>query len=303
MKNELVLSHPVSVAVSSTIDGLEMGVLSDGRAYLTGRALARFCGVAFSTIINQADRWLHGERSNKLALLLVERGLERPSLYVDVDTGRVVAGSSVVHAYPDEICTALLEYYAFDANPPSDQAQANLRKLLRGGLRLFVYHALGYDPSNRVPDVWRQFHDRVALHKLPFGFFSVFRELSEFTIAAIQGGLPCDEHTIPDISVGRMWSSHWEEKDLEARFGARSKTDHSYPDYFPQAVSNPQPIWVYPISALGEFRSWLMTIYVPTKLPNYLKTKVSKGVLPASIAEMLLAEVTPAHLTSPKGDK
>jgi len=46
MTDELVLSHSVGVAVSKEIDGVEMGVLLDGRSYFTARGLARICGVA-----------------------------------------------------------------------------------------------------------------------------------------------------------------------------------------------------------------------------------------------------------------
>lgn len=298
MKNELVLSHSASaaVAISNTIDGIEMGVLNDGRAYLTGRALARLCGVAVSTIINQAERWLAGERTNKLAQLLVARGLERPSLYETVDTGRVVAGSTIAHAYPDQICTAILEYYAFESNPISPQAQANFRKLANAGLRVFVYQALGYDPARQLTTSWRNFHDRLALHAVPTGHFSVFKECADFVLASIRAGLPVDDHTIPDISVGKMWAAYWVSEGLSARFGERTKHDHNYPDYYPQAASNPQEIWVYPVDALGVFRRWLDSTYLPEKYPAYLDKKVKKGLIAASTVELLLAEVAPLAL-------
>lgn len=295
MANELVLSHSValSVSVSKEIDGLEMGVLSDGRSYFTGRSLARVCGVAPSTIINQGDRWLTGDRNNKLAQMLVAQGLDRESLFDTVQ----IAGKKV-HAYPDDVCMVFLEYYAFETPAPSDQARQNFRKLAKAGLRLFVYHALGYDPAKQVPEKWRQFHDRMVLHATPAGYYSVFKECSEFVLAAIRGGLPSDEHTIPDISVGIGWAKRWESERLEERFGPRRKADHNYPDYFRQAASNPQPMSIYPIESLGEFRKWLMGTYVPEKFPTYLQAKVTKGVLPASTAELLLAEVTPKELTA-----
>lgn len=289
MADELVLS--LSVTVAKEIDGIEMGVLNDGRAYLTGRALARLCGIAPSTVINQGDRWLTGDRNNKLAQMLVAQGLDRRSLFEVVQ----IAGKKV-HAYPDDVCMVFLEYYSFETPAPSDQARQTFRKVANAGLRLFVYHALGYDPAKRIPDVWRQFHDRLSLHATPLGYFSVFKECSEFVLAAIKGGLPSDEHTIPDISVGMAWSKHWDTEGLEAKHGPRRKADHNYPDYFPQALSNPQPILIYPVSALGEFRIWLLSSYVPDKFPKYLDAKVAKGILPASTAEILLQEVTPPQL-------
>lgn len=62
MTDELVLSHSVNIAVSKEVDGVEMGVLSDGRSYFSARGLALVCGVAASAIINQGKRWLEGDR-------------------------------------------------------------------------------------------------------------------------------------------------------------------------------------------------------------------------------------------------
>lgn len=279
----------LAVTIAKEIDGIEMGVLQDGRAYVNGRSLARLCGAAASTIINQGDRWLDGDRTNKLAQMLVAQGFERPSLFETVYDGK-----KKIHAYPDDIATAILEYYAFDAK--NDQALANARQLLRGGLRLFIYHALGYDPSKRVPDAWRHFHDRQVLHSVPHGYFSVFKEASDFELALIRGGLPMDENTIPDISVGKAWSEHWKAKNLESRFGPRKTHDHNFPESFKQSASNPQPMKVYPVDALGEFRRWMDLEYIPKKFPKYLQSKVAKRILPASTAELLLAEVTPLAL-------
>ena len=63
-------------------------------------------------------------------------------------------------------------------------------------------------------------------------------------------------------------------KDVVAR---RIRFDHSYPDYFSQADSNPQPAFAYPNAALGEFRCWLTDVYLPTKFPKYLTGKVREG--------------------------
>lgn len=290
--SDLVLSHQLSVAVAAEVDGIEMGVLDDGRSYLTGRGLARLCGVAPSTIINQAERWLAGDRNNKLAVLLQLKGLDRPSLYEVVQRG-----GKKVHAYPDDICSAVLEYYAFEATPPSDVAVKAFRKLAQAGLRMFIYKAVGYEPTKHITDAWRQFHDRLEIHTVPLGYFSVFKETAEFVIAAIRGGFPANDHTIPDISIGIVWSKHWEDNNLAERFGERRRHDHNYPEYFPQAASNPQPIWIYPDSALGEFRRWLYMTYAPAKFPKYLDGKVKKGLLPPNVVQVLVVALTPPRLT------
>ena len=175
-------------------------------------------------------------------------------------------------------------------------AQQNFRKLAQAGLRVFVYQALGYDPARQLTTSWRNFHDRLSMHAVPVGYFSVFKECADFVLASIRAGLPLDDHTIPDISVGVTWGNHWRDEKLEANFGARIKHDHNYPDYYPQARSNPQEIWVYPVDALGAFRRWIGQTYLPEKYPPYLDGKVRKGQLAASTVELLLAEVTPPQL-------
>jgi hypothetical protein len=292
MASELILINSPNVAVANEIDGIEMGVLTDGRTYLTGRSLARLCGVASSTIVAQAKRWADGERVGKLAQLFVKRGVSQESLYVEVTT----EGGARVTAYTDDVCMVFLEYYAFDSIPVSPVGQTNYRLLALAGMRVFVYQALGYDPVRPLSDAWRHFHDRLTLHAVPSGYFSVFREGADFVLASIRAGLPNDHETIPDISVGKIWSAFWTDKNLAARFGERIKHDHNYPDDYPQAKSNPQEIWVYPVDAIGEFRRWLDATYLPTKYPAYLSGKVKKGILAASTVELLLAEVAPLAL-------
>ena len=55
-----------------------------------------------------------------------------------------------------------------------------------------------------------------------------------------------DSSFVPDGSVGGVWANHWRDNDFNFKFGARMKWEHNYPDYFPQAKSNPQAAWCYP---------------------------------------------------------
>jgi hypothetical protein len=300
MTEELVLSQQVGVVISKEIDGLEMGVLTDGRSYLTGRSLARLCGVVPSAIVGQSKRWLEGSREGKLAQLLLSRGINPISLYTEVERPDVIGGR--VSAYTDDICTAILEYYAFESNPISQVAQTNFRKLAQAGLRVFVYQALGFDPNRQISESWRHFHDRMTMHKVPRGYFSVFKECADFVLASIKAGLPVNHQTIPDISVGISWAHHWKKNNLAEELGERRPHDHNYPDYYPQAVSNPQEIWVYPVQALGVFRLWLQDVYLPKKYQAYLDGKVQSKLISASTAEMLLAELSSPALSEGSDD-
>lgn len=274
-----------TVVVANDIEGIEMGVLSDHTTYMTGRAVARLCGAAVSTIINQKDEWAAGKRNNKFAKKLVTDGYVSTELCFPVKHKGVNA-----LGYPEAVVMAFLDYYAYDTPTPSETARKNLRLFSQAGLRLFVYTALGYDPARSVPLHWRNFHDRMLLATAPVGYFSIFKEIADFAIGAIRGGLPADEHTIPDGSVGIAWSKHWEAKKLADEHGERIRHEHNYPSHYAQAASNPQEIWVYPLSALGEFRIWMQTEYARTKYPIYLQSKVKRGVLPASTAQILAVQ-------------
>jgi hypothetical protein len=269
-----------NVAIEREINGIEMGVLSDGTSYLTGRGLAKLCGVAASTMIFHLTNWRNGKRDGKVAQWLISHGVDSENLGIALPSK---------HAYSDDICMLILEYYAFEAGREAPFALARFRKLARAGLRVFVYSQLGYDPAKAVPPEWRPIHDRLLLASAPVGYFSIFKEAADFELQLVQHGLPHDSHTIPDISLGSTWSRHWKENGLEEKFGATHQWPHHYPDYYPQAASNPQMVLVYPNAALPEFRGWLHSVYLPTKYPSYLKNKVRERVLTAEMRLKLLA--------------
>jgi hypothetical protein len=275
----------LSVEITKEVDGLEMGVLEGGTPFLSMRGLSKLCGIANSTISENSKAWLEGKRDTKLAQFLIRNGVAADSLYVRTEIPGVAG--NVTYAFPDHVCTLILEYYAFEVANPTEQAQSSYRTIARAGLRLFIFTALGYDPNRLVPQPWKEFHDRVTLASAPVGYFSIFKETADFVIGAIRGGLQVDSHTVPDISVGKAWSSHWDKNGLASVHGERMHHDHNYPDYFPQAASNPQPIWVYPLTALGEFRIWMQRQYAPNHFPVYLQGKVRRGALPASTAQVL----------------
>lgn len=285
------MSKSAAIVVAKEVDGVEMGVLADGTPFLTGRGLAKACGVAPSAIIQQAAAWKQGNRNSALAKLIVRAGFDEDSLYIPIEGGGVK-----VHAYTDGVATIVIEYYALETG--SETAKQIYRVLARQGLREFIYKATGFDARTALPSEWRSFHDRLLLSAQPAGFFSVLREMSEFLLRAIQAGLPFDSHTVPDGSVGRVWSGHWEKEDLASHYGERQKYLHNYPEDYPQSLSNPQDIWVYPVESLGAFRRWLDEVYIPEKFPAYLNGKVKDRVLARSAADRLLAAVTPATLVS-----
>ena len=90
--------------------------------------------------------------------------------------------------------------------------------------------------------------------------------------------------------MGIHWAKHWKTAELENVYSPRIKYEHNYPDYFPQALSNPQESNCYPESALGEFRRWFREVYIGAgKFEAYLTTKVKAKALPISVAQLAIS--------------
>ena len=140
----------------------------------------------------------------------------------------------------------------------------------------------------------------MILDSVPIGYFSVFREIASMIVPMIRAGVMISDKVVPDISAGKAWSSYWVEKNLASVYGDRTKYDHEYPLYYPQAKSNPQPAYAYPDSALGEFRGWLRQNYIANKFPSYLINQAKQGKIPAPIANKAIETFYGKSLPAPK---
>lgn len=265
-------------------DGVEMGVLENGIPYLTESGLARMCGIDRKVLNRLAINWpeeKHKGRGSQIADLLAQAGYTENSLYLKSENKGVE-----INAYTEPVCLALLEYYAFLADERRPEALNAFRILARTSFRAYVYRFVGYAPTQTTLDSWQHFHDRLdmTLDAVPDGYFSVFREIASMIVPMIRSGVMISDKVVPDISVGRTWSDYWVANNLSKTFGERIKYDHEYPEYYPQAKSNPQPCYAYPEEALKVFRSWLRNNYIVAKFPQYLfnqvkADKLSKGTV------------------------
>lgn len=133
--------------------------------------------------------------------------------------------------------------------------------------------------KSRQAKVWQQFQDRVSLvyDNVPDGYFCVFREIADIFASLFSQGIDPGTTMVLDISVGWHWGKHWATTGLTQKFGNRKQFGHYYPSYFPQAASNPQDAWCYPLDGLPEFRRWMTGIYIPRKIGPYLETQVKQG--------------------------
>ncbi|MDE0620644.1 MAG: hypothetical protein OXH83_03120 [Bryobacterales bacterium] len=270
--------HPtldLGIEIERDVAGIEMGVLETGIPYLTQKGLAAMAGVSRAAIFEVSKEWEneHGNpvqdpktRSGFLKNRLLGRGYDAKQLYIAIERD-----GSFHYAYPDLVCTAIIEYYAFEATRPNAIATENYRNLAGFGFDQFIFQALKYKPA----DPWRYYQDRVSLvnDNVPAGYFSVFNEISGLIIDLIQAGLPVNHRTIPDISVGQQWGRVWIADGGDELYGERIRWEHHYPDYYPQSSSNPQHPWAYPDQALPKFRHWLRTTYLPKKFPAYVLKK------------------------------
>jgi hypothetical protein len=270
------------------IDGVEMGVLENGMPFLTESGLARMCGVDRKALNNLSTNW-QVERSKKRGVQ-IEKMLDEAKHFTNSLFLKSKLNGAEIRAYPEPVCMALLEYYAFIASPAREQAISAFRSLARTSFRSFIYGATGYSPEKKLLDSWRHFHDRMdlTLDAAPVGFFGVFNEISGMIVTLIRSGVIINDKVIPDISVGITWSNHWAKNNLEAEYGERIKYQHNYPDYYPQSQSNPQAPWAYPEESLGEFRKWFRKEYIATKFPAYILGQIGKKKITTESATKIL---------------
>ncbi|EEY86870.1 hypothetical protein HCY58_03370 [Acinetobacter radioresistens] len=114
----------------------------------------------------------------------------------------------------------------------------------------------------------------------------------------IRGGCKIDDTTVPDISVGQIWSRYWTQNKFDDKYGPRCKFPHVYPDTFRQSSGGEYEAWIYPADALGIFRKWLYEVYLMDKFPKYLNTKVTSGSIIAPDANKLLNVLQRPALTT-----
>lgn len=265
------------------INGVEMGVFENGIPFLTESGLSRMCGITRKALYNISVNWTQERekpRGRKIDELLQQSGYTEDLLFIQSENN-----GSPINAYSEPVCLALLEYYAFVADEPREQAIRAFRSLARTTFRSFIYEAVGYHPEQSEIDSWRHFHDRVdmTMDAVPPGYFSVFQEIATMIVPMIRANIIISDKVVPDISVGLAWAKFWKKNKLD-RYGDRKQYSHAYPSYYPQSKSNPQPAHAYPDAILGIFRAWLRQEYVVSKLPSYLLGQADKGLLPKSVA-------------------
>ena len=257
------------------IDGIEMGVLENGIPYLTEAGLARMCGIDRKVLNRLAIEWPIEKtkpRGMSINSLLNQAGYNEDCLYLESEFN-----GKKINAYTEPVCMVLVEYYAFVAKEPRQEAINAFRSLAK---RTFIPASNSLAINDRMD---------ITSMSVPDGYFSIFHEIAGMIVPMIRSGVIISDKVIPDISVGKLWSAFWKENDFDKKYGSRIRYNHSYPDYYPQSKSNPQPSYAYPDSSLGEFRKWLREKYIYTNFPKYLVTKIKSLAISSWTAQKAIA--------------
>jgi hypothetical protein len=143
----------------SEIRSSGMGVLSDGTPFLTQRGLARLCGVRNAHIGTISARWNESRRRiERIRALLSAAGvtLEQPHV-------RLERGTRAIFAYPQAVCLAVLEYYAFHAGSRCrEEARHNFRALAGSALHAFICTQTGYAAKYASPRALAEIAARIT---------------------------------------------------------------------------------------------------------------------------------------------
>ena len=198
----------------------------DGISGMTVSALADFCGVDQPVITNLLNK----VRDSDPILNDLEDCLK---LYAGNDLRLISNDSQGRLIIIDEVCQAILEYYAFDARSykGKDIAVNNFRVISKAGMRLFIWSKTGY-----VPPEFRQdkqaakgsyWYKRLGLamsnleKPLQAGYFCVYLEMMRFfnelevRLGYVVPDFNVDtfQYVIPDNSIGQCFNSWLRDED------------------------------------------------------------------------------------------
>ena len=159
------------------VEGIGMGVLSDGTPYLSQRGLAALCGVQNAHIGTISSHWDDGIQKPRITTI---KGILNEAGSTVANPHMEILHKGTIHfCYPAEICLAVLEYYAPDAGANiRPEARKNFRLLAGSKLKELIYSQVGYDPSGSNNEPLRKWHERIELNhqSAPSGYFSIFNE-------------------------------------------------------------------------------------------------------------------------------
>jgi hypothetical protein len=296
MSSNTLVSQNLEVIKSIEVSGfpIEVGILQDGTPFLSGRGLARACGISNSTLVGWGEttpQLGESHRAGKMANLLATYSYEGDRFFFKIPDGSKFEGKANVSAYPYKVCMAFLDYYAFEAN--KEEARNSLRILSEKQLPQFILAAVNgateataapIKPTPRPARVRESspFETRPLRDGIPIGYFTVAQLFSGELARSLQAALNLDSFTVSPSNIARAWNHYWDIQKLWEQHGERFLVPDRETDYFPQAKS-----YVYPLSALDEFKQWLNLEYIPDRFPSYLQRKIKQRAFLAAYRNQL----------------
>ncbi len=277
--NTLLSTHP-EVIPSIAVSGLpiDVGILPDGTPFMSGRELARACGISNSTLVGWGETTPQigdRHRAGKLANLLATYRYQGDRLFVPIPDGTKFGGRANVSAYPYQVCLAFLDYYAFEAN--KEDARNSLRLLSEKQLPQFICAAVEAPlqkaaPQPPIKPLDDPFRRRPLRNGIPIGYFEVGQVLADEQMSSL---LTPELRTALLTNIDKAWNRYWNIQQLSQQYGDRFA--------MPQRPLNDWARirqYVYPSVALATFKDWLALHYLPDRYPSYWQRK-RQSIMPA----------------------
>lgn len=276
----LLLTANLEVIQSIVVTGfpIEVGLLRDGTPFLSGRGLAKACGISNSTLVSWgevAPQVGAKYRAGKLANLLATYHYNGDRLFFRLPSEVKFGGKVNVSAYPYQVCMAFLDYYAFVAN--KEVARNSLRILSEQQLPNFICNAIAQQPTSPPPETHQTESDCPLRGKVPSNYFGVFQITSRGELGTAQNRLAFDRPIANPRNIEKAWSQYWHIHRLWERHGKRVPYLRKSLDCSPQLTADGYlKTYLYPASALGDFKRWFCLNYIPDRFPSYRHRKAQQ---------------------------
>jgi len=206
----------------------------DGVSGMIVTSLAKLCGVDQSAITQMLNKIRDSDPiMNDLEDCLKSYAGKELRLITNDLGGRLII--------LDEVCQAILEYYAFDARSYTGKEIAvnNFRAIAKAGMRFFIWSKTGYLPSELRKEEAKRgsyWYKRIGLamsdsdNPLQAGYFCVYVEMMRFfSELEMRVGYVVDDknlitgqYIVPDISIGLCFNN-WLRSDDELPSLARQE--------------------------------------------------------------------------------
>ena len=257
---------------------IEVGILEDGTPFLSGRGLAKACGISNSTLVSWGELVPQvgaKYRAGKLAKLLATHQYKGDRLFLRLPSDVKFGGKPNVSAYPYPVCMAFLDYYAFAGN--KETAHKSRRILRQQPLPRFIDPAIAPTPVIAQPSARTREEDRPLRGKVPANYFGVFQITSRGQQGNAQNELTVDVPISHHRNIEKAWSQYWYIHKLWEQHGKRVPYLRRSLDHSPHlTIDGYLPTYLYPTSVLSEFKRWFAEHYIPDRFPSYRHRKAHK---------------------------